>query len=78
MSTEKCDQEVFDRGKSMGLFAMSKQEAEDYCAAETKRTGYKHDWHYIAGRVHVLALIEDKPAEEEAVKTESEVVGSWS
>jgi hypothetical protein len=35
---------------------MTKEEAEKYCKDETVRTGYKHDWHYVGGRVNVLAL----------------------
>lgn len=56
MSTEKCDADVYEHGVSLGFFDMSKQEAEEHCASETKRTGRKHDWHYVGGRVHVMAL----------------------
>ena len=42
----------------MGLFDMKKEQAEKYCEDETKRTGIKHDWHYVAGRVHVKSLLE--------------------
>lgn len=54
---DECAADVYEHGTSMGLFAMTKEEAEQYCKAETNRTGYKHDWHYFGGRVHVLALI---------------------
>jgi hypothetical protein len=57
MSTVACDQEVFKDGTSMGFFDMPKEEAEKYCREQTEKTGYKHDWHYVAGRVHVKALI---------------------
>ena len=56
MSTERCEDAVYEHGESMGYFDMPKQEAERYCQTETERTGRKHDWHYFAGRVHVLAM----------------------
>lgn len=65
MNSNACADDVFEHGTSMGLFAMSKDEAEQYCKAETKRTGYKHDWHYVAGRVHVKALIPIQPKQEQ-------------
>lgn len=65
MSEEKCDDEVFKNGISLGLFEMTKRQAEDHCKAETERTGHKHDWHFAGGRVHVKALLppneQDKP-----------------
>jgi len=60
MNNEVCDDQVYKHGTSMGLFSMSKTEAEEYCKKETERTGFKHDWHFVAGRVHVKALIEVK------------------
>ncbi len=54
---DKCNADVFTHGVSMGVFGMTKQQAEAYCKAETARTGRLHDWHYVAGRVHVKALI---------------------
>lgn len=56
MTDEECDDNVFKNGSSMGLFAMTKAQAEEYCK-KTERTGYKHDWHFFAGRVHVKALL---------------------
>lgn len=58
MSTEKCDEDVFKNGVSLGFFDMTKQEAEAYCVEQTKITGSKHDWHYIGGRVHIKAMPE--------------------
>jgi hypothetical protein len=43
MESDKCDQEVFDNGVSLGVFAMSKQEAEAFCEARTRDTDVKHD-----------------------------------
>lgn len=54
---DKCNADVFTHGVSMGVFGMTKQQAEAYCKAETARTGRLHDWHYVAGRVHVKTLI---------------------
>ena len=53
---EPCDREVFENGESLGFFDMPKEQAEAYCKAETKRTGRKHDWHYVGGRVHIKYL----------------------
>ncbi len=55
---DKCNDKVFKSGVSLGLFVMSKAGAEEFCILETKRTGYLHDWHYIAGRVHIKVLME--------------------
>lgn len=56
-NTENCNQDVYEDGVTMGVFDMTKQEAEAYCIAETKRTGNFHDWHYAGGRVVVKALL---------------------
>lgn len=53
-----CNQEVFDHGVSLGFFDMSKADANAMCERLTEETGRQHDWHYIAGRVHVKALPE--------------------
>lgn len=55
---DKCSDDVYRNGISLGVFAMSKDEAEEYCKTETKRTGRLHDWHYFGGRVHVKYLPE--------------------
>ena len=55
--TDKCDDEVYKNGTSLGLFNMTKAEAEEYCKKQTEEKGYKHDWHYVAGRVHIKALV---------------------
>lgn len=49
-------EDVFKNGESLGLFDMTKEQAEAHCKAETERTGRKHDWHYFAGRVHIKYL----------------------
>lgn len=54
--TDQCSKDVLEHGESLGLFDMSKDQAEEYCRAETERTGRKHDWHYFAGRVHIKCL----------------------
>jgi len=60
MSTDKCDLDVYKNGKGLGFFDMTKQEAEDFCKKQTEETGMKHDWHYFAGRVHIMYLEESK------------------
>ena len=52
----QCDTEVFKHGVSLGMFEMSKEDAEKYCLKQTQATGRKHDWHYSGGRVHIKAL----------------------
>lgn len=72
---EKCNEDVYKHGVSVGLFDMPKKEAEAYCEQETLRTGRLHDWHYIGGRVHVKAMPEVEKQEEPKSKTEYE--GVW-
>lgn len=60
MSEESCDPEVFRNGVSLGFANMTK-EADNYCKHQTEKTGYKHDWHSFAGRVHIKALIPSVP-----------------
>lgn len=55
----QCNQDVFTKGVSMGLFDMPKDEAEAMCLRLTQETGRLHDWHYIGGRVHVKAMPEE-------------------
>ncbi|QOC57954.1 hypothetical protein phiK7B1_099 [Pseudomonas phage phiK7B1] len=57
MSTEKCNEDIYKHGESVGLMDVSKTEAEAHCqraTAESKTHDY--DWHYVAGRVHVKRL----------------------
>jgi hypothetical protein len=50
----KCNQEVFDKGTSLGLFDLTKEEANEYCASmNASGDGNVYDWHYVGGRVHV-------------------------
>lgn len=58
----QCDEDVFKNGVSLGFFDMTKEQAEQYCKSETLRTGRKHDWHYVAGRVHIKAMSEELDA----------------
>lgn len=53
---EKCSDDVFKHGVSLGFFDMTKQEAEAYCVEQTQKTGRLHDWHYVGGRVHIKAI----------------------
>ena len=68
---DPCSTDVFKHGVSMGLFDMSKEDAEKYCQNETIRTGHKHDWHYYGGRVHVKSL---PVAPQELARTEPGVI----
>ena len=56
MSKTTCDQDVFERGDFVGLYNITKDQAEAMCERLTEQTGDKHDWHYVAGRVRVLRL----------------------
>lgn len=53
---EPCNNDVFEKGVSLGFVDMKKEEAEAHCKAETERTGNLHDWHYVGGRVHIMML----------------------
>lgn len=53
---DACDPEVYASGVSLGMYDMTKEEAERYCREATKETGRKHDWHYFGGRVHIKAM----------------------
>lgn len=53
---EKCAQDVYERGESIGLFVIPKETANAICAGISAVTGARVDWHYIAGRVHMKAL----------------------
>lgn len=56
MSSESCDADVYKYGRSIGLFDMKKTEAEEACKKLTESTGFKHDWHFVAGRVNIKVL----------------------
>lgn len=62
-TTMSCDTEVYEKGVSVGLYDMPKEEAEAMCKQLTRQTGYLHDWHYFGGRVHVKALKPEKEPE---------------
>lgn len=53
-----CDPEVYEKGVSVCLVAIPKETAEIICQNITAATGYKVDWHYFGGRVHIKALRE--------------------
>lgn len=56
LDPDKCDPEVFKHGTSIGIFDMKKDEAQELCKKLTEEKGYKHDWHFAAGRVVIKAL----------------------
>lgn len=53
-----CDPEVYEKGVSVCLVAITKETAEIICQNITAATGCKVDWHYFGGRVHIKALRE--------------------
>lgn len=58
-----CDPEVYEKGVSVCLVAISKETAEVICQNITAATGCKVDWHYFGGRVHIKALrVASQPA----------------
>lgn len=59
---DECDREVFEKGKSACLVAISKDDAETICRGISAATGCKIDWHYVGGRVHIKALVAEPPA----------------
>lgn len=56
INQDECDPQVYERGISVGLFAIPKEDANAICAGIAAATGASVDWHYIAGRVHIKAL----------------------
>lgn len=52
----KCDDDVFKSGRSVCLVDIPKEEAETICQNLSAATGWRIDWHYIGGRVHIKAL----------------------
>jgi hypothetical protein len=57
MPTEKCDEDVYTYGESVGVYDMKKDEAEAYCQSLTAESDtHNYDWHYFGGRVHVKRL----------------------
>lgn len=53
---DKCDPDVFERGITACVLAISKNEAETICRGFSAATGCKVDWHFVGGRVHIKAL----------------------
>jgi len=56
MNSEKCNNDVFENGETIGVFTCTKEEAESICAYITKATECPCDWHYVGGRV-VMKII---------------------
>ena len=56
IDSDRCAQDVFDRGLSIGLFDIPKDTANAICAGIAATTGVRVDWHYFGGRVHMKAL----------------------
>lgn len=52
-----CNQEIFDKGISVGFFDIPKHTAEQLCQSFSAALGIPVDWHYIGGRVHIKALL---------------------
>ncbi|WP_228758559.1 hypothetical protein [Pseudomonas pisciculturae] len=51
-----CDQDVYSKGKSVCVVDIPKETAEVICRNFSAVTGWKVDWHYIGGRVHMKAM----------------------
>ena len=56
MSDDACDPNVYKYGSSLGLFDMTREEADQFCKEQTEKTGLLHDWNRFAGRVSVKSL----------------------
>lgn len=76
MAIDRCDEEVYEHGESVGLFDMPKEDAERFCQEKSKETGDRYDWHYVSGRVHIKVL--RKATAKPVIATADEAVGSWS
>lgn len=58
MNDSECQKVVYAEGESAGIYDLPKDEAERLRVELTEKTGRLHDWHYVGGRVHMLALPE--------------------
>ncbi|HCW17712.1 MAG TPA: hypothetical protein DHL02_07080, partial [Achromobacter sp.] len=67
-NSEDCNKEVYERGAFVGLFDIPKHVANELCAGISSATGARVDWHYVGGRVRVLALPAASPLTGEAVR----------
>lgn len=57
-----CEQEVYERGKSACMVDIPKHMAEEICRSLSLATGFRIDWHYFGGRVHIKVLAPPAPA----------------
>lgn len=53
-----CDREVFQNGKVVVVCAHGKDVAESACRV-LRHEGWRVDWHFVRGRVHVKSLDDD-------------------
>lgn len=65
-----CNPDVFEHGVSVGLFDLPKNVAEHICQSFSAALDIPVDWHYIAGRVHIKALL-NKPEVESSEEVEN-------
>lgn len=56
MDANHCDKDVFEKGTAVLVTDIPKQAANDIASAFSTLTGYRIDWHYVAGRVVFKAL----------------------
>lgn len=54
--SDQCNDDVFKYGESVGVFDMTKEEAEAKCKEMTEKSEFTYDWHFAMGRVHVKRL----------------------
>lgn len=76
MNLPDCDKDIFENGVSLGFFDMPKEEAEAACIRLTEETGFKHDWHYVGGRVHMKRAKE--PTGPVVAKPTTDCEGLWA
>lgn len=78
MSLPDCDEDVFKNGESMGFYDMPKDQAEAMCIRLTKETGFKHDWHYVGGRVHMKRAKTPTPVVDVVAKPSTDCESPWA
>lgn len=54
MTSEKCDQDIYQNGHSIAMLDAPKEAAEAWVSMVREKSGQKVDWHYSCGRVDVL------------------------
>ena len=57
MNSIKIDKEVYEKGRSLGLFSiLTRDQAEMFCKNRTQETGFKYDFFYEGSKINIMTL----------------------